>query len=105
MEGFVDGEKFDVQASTAEEALSLLEDHKGPVDLLLTDVVLPKMNGRLLAERIRADRPGLRILLTSGYSDDVILQTRQMDHRLALLPKPFSREGLLKKVRDTLDNE
>ena len=94
-----------LQASTAEEALSLLEDHKGPLDLLLTDVVLPKMNGRVLAERIRTERPGLRILLTSGYSDDVILQTRLRDHHWALLPKPFSREGLLKKVRDTLDTE
>ncbi len=94
-----------LQASTAEEALSLLEGHNDPVDLLLTDVVLPKMNGRVLAERIRADRPGLRILLTSGYSDDVILQTRPMDHHLALLPKPFSRESLLKKVRDTLDSD
>ena len=94
-----------LQAATAEEALALFEEHTGPVDLLLTDVVLPKMNGRVLADRIRAERPGLRILLTSGYSDDVILQTQLMDHHLALLPKPFSREGLLKKVRESLDSE
>ena len=94
-----------LQASTAEEALSLLEGHKGPVDLLLTDVVLPKMNGRVLAERVRVDRPGLRILLTSGYSDDVVLRSQLLDHHVALLPKPFSRDSLLMKVRETLDSE
>jgi PAS domain S-box-containing protein len=89
-------------ARNAEEALAALDAHDGPVHLLLTDVVLPTLNGRQLADRVRRRSPRTRVLYTSGYSANVIVNRGVLAAGIAYLPKPFSRETLLEKVRETL---
>jgi CheY-like chemotaxis protein len=91
-----------LQAAHGEAALELLES-AAPIDLLLTDLIMPRMGGRELAERVRELRPGLRVLFTSGYTEDVIVQNRLLDHDIMLLHKPFTRSALAAKVRETLD--
>ncbi len=92
-----------LQAADGESALRLLQEHRDPIHLLLTDVVLPRMGGRELAERVRHLRPELRVLFVSGYTDDVILQHRLLEHDIMLLQKPFTIAGLAQKVREALD--
>ncbi|MGH7447507.1 MAG: response regulator [Longimicrobiales bacterium] len=92
-----------MQAGNGEEALELLERTVEPIDLLLTDLVMPRMGGRELADRVRELRPKLRVLFTSGYTEDVIVQNRLLEHDIVLLPKPFTRTALATKVRETLD--
>jgi CheY-like chemotaxis protein len=91
-------------AVAVEEAEQLVASHQGTVHLLFTDVVLPGIGGRELAGRVRAARPGIKLLFASGYTDDVILQHRLIAHDITLLQKPFTRESLARKVRDTLDS-
>jgi two-component system cell cycle sensor histidine kinase/response regulator CckA len=64
---------------------------------------MPKMNGRVLAERLATLRPGLRVLFMSGYTDDEMLRRGIMDPRMAFIQKPFTPEALAKKVREVLD--
>ncbi len=89
-------------ASSGEEALQLLES-ANHVHLLLTDVVLPGMNGKVLAERVQALRPDVKVLYTSGYTSDVALRHRLLEHGASLVQKPFTAAGLGRKVRETLD--
>lgn len=97
---------YDVQeASSAEHALLLLEEEQR-FDLLFTDVVMPGvMNGRELAEQALQRAPGIKILLTSGYSEDVIVHDGQLNGGLNLLSKPYRRAQLASKIRDVLDGE
>ena len=91
-------------AANGVEALSILERHEGDVHLLVTDIVMPGMSGRDLAERLVAARPDLRVLYMSGYTDDVI--TRHgvvLETGMAFLQKPFTPNLLLQTVRDILD--
>ncbi len=83
-------------------ALELAEQHDGPIDLLLTDVVMPGMNGRQLSELLRARRPGLRCLFMSGYPADVLAPHGVLETGVALLQKPFSIQSLSEKVRELL---
>ena len=85
------------------DALALAERHAGPIHLLLTDVVMPEMNGRELARRLAALRPGVRVLYMSGYADEAVAQHGVLDPDTAFLQKPFTPEGLAKKVRGVLD--
>jgi DNA-binding NtrC family response regulator len=78
--------------------------HEGDIHLLFTDVVMPGMNGRALAERILANRPALKVLFMSGYTDDVILSQQAPANGLHFIQKPFSRDDLARKVREVLDN-
>jgi CheY-like chemotaxis protein len=73
------------------------------IDLLLTDIVMPYMGGRELAERLAAVRPDLRILFMSGYVDDAVILQAVQEAAVPFLEKPFTREGLAKKVREALD--
>ncbi len=92
-----------IQAGDGEEALRVLASHSGPVHLVLTDVVLPKMGGRVLAEQVRALYPNTRVLFASGYTDDMILQHQLLQRDVQLIQKPFTAESLARKVREVLD--
>ncbi len=85
------------------EALEVAGAHEGPLDLLVTDVVLPRMNGRELCERLTAARPGLKCLFMSGYTADVIAHRGVLDDGVVFLPKPFTLSVLAEKVRAALD--
>ena len=91
-------------AAGAEEALELLERHDGPVHLLLTDVVMPGMSGRTLAELIQRSHPGMKILYTSGYTDDAIVHHGVLAEGMHFLGKPYSTAELTRKVREVLDS-
>ena len=90
-------------ATGGTEALAVAEHHDGPIHLLLTDVVMPEMNGRELARRLTAVRPGVRVLYMSGYADEAVAQHGVLDPGTAFLQKPFTPEALAKKVRGVLD--
>ena len=92
-----------IEAVDGDDALRVLAQHAGVVQLLLTDVVLPKMGGRDLAEHVRAARPGIRVLFASGYTDDMILQHRLLEHGARLIQKPYTADLLARKVREALD--
>jgi PAS domain S-box-containing protein len=92
-----------LETASADEALRAVAAHAGPIHLLMTDVVLPGMSGREVADRVRAARPGVRILFTSGYTSDDAVQQRLLDQAVAFLQKPFSRDLLCQKVRQVLD--
>jgi PAS domain S-box-containing protein len=92
-----------IEASGPTEALDLASSHSGRIDLLLTDVVMPLMPGRELAEHMRALRPTIRVLFMSGYTDDVIVRHGVKASEVAFLAKPFTTDELAKKVRAVLD--
>ncbi len=92
-------------ASSGREALEVLARYDGIVDLLLTDVVMPKMLGKEVAERVRALRPGTRVLYMSGYAQPVLGERGTLDPGVILIEKPFSEPKLLAKVRDVLDGD
>ncbi len=92
-----------IVAGHGEEALEVSEKHRGTIHLLVTDIVMPRMGGRLLAERLLAARPGLKVLYISGYTDDMIVRRDVQDADIAYLPKPFTPGDLKTKVRDVMD--
>jgi PAS domain S-box-containing protein len=91
-----------IEAGSGEEALRLAGECLGRIDLLLTDVVMPGMNGRELADRLAQIRPGTRVVFMSGYTEDVILQ-RGVSGDRAFLAKPFTPPMLARSVREALD--
>jgi PAS domain S-box-containing protein len=91
-----------LSAADGPTALELEAVHEGPIDLVLTDVVLPGMNGKQLAERLQFLRPGIAVLFTSGYSQDVIAHSGVLDREVAYMPKPYSPKDLATKVREVL---
>ncbi|MFZ3047756.1 MAG: ATP-binding protein [Desulfatirhabdiaceae bacterium] len=91
-------------AENGKAALSVLENHDGPVHLLLTDVVMPQMNGRDLAARAAARYPDLKVLYMSGYTDDVIAHRGILDEGVLFIQKPFSVQSLTAKVREALSD-
>ena len=91
-----------LEASSGAAALRLAEHHEGPIHLLLTDVVMPRMTGKQLAAVMRAARSEMRVLYMSGYSADVISRDGEMDSEIGYLEKPFTPEGLARKVRHVL---
>jgi len=90
-------------APNAAEAIKAAQRHAGPIHLLVTDVVMPHIGGRELARRLTVDRPRMRVLYMSGYTDDAIVQHGIIDPSIAFLPKPITPDALLGKVRETLD--
>lgn len=85
------------------EVLGLLQDHQGPIHLLLTDVVMPIMSGRELAERITSLHKETRVIYMSGYTNDAIVQHGVLDPGLNFVQKPFSPDAIARKVREVLD--
>jgi two-component system cell cycle sensor histidine kinase/response regulator CckA len=92
-----------LEAQTAEEALQLARRHPEPIQLLITDVVLPGASGRRLAEELLAERPQTKVLYMSGYTDDAIVHRGVLDPDTAFIHKPFTPEALARKVREVLD--
>jgi CheY-like chemotaxis protein len=92
-----------LEAGNAEEALAVALSHAGPIDLLLTDVMMPGLTGPELARRMCAAAPNLKVLYISGYAAEETLQAGQMPPGFAFLPKPFTLGALVSKVRETLD--
>ena len=92
-----------ISASGGEEALRLVAERTGPIDLLVTDVVMPHMLGREVAERISALRPGLRVLYMSGYAQPVLGTQGTLDEGVVLIEKPFSEVALMAKIVEVLD--
>jgi DNA-binding response OmpR family regulator len=94
-----------LEAPDGNEALSLARSLDGPIHLLLTDVVMPGMSGRELAERFTAHRSGVKVLYMSGYTDDAVVRHGVLRPGIAYLQKPFTPESLAHKVREVLDSD
>ena len=92
-------------AATPATALRLAREHAGTIDLLLTDVVMPEMNGRDLAARLVEIRPGLRRLFMSGYTADVIASRGVLEEGVEFVQKPFTRKRLVARIRQVLDRQ
>ncbi|MGC6400566.1 CHASE3 domain-containing protein [Sphingomonas sp. FW199] len=93
-----------IEAADPHRALALL-DQRDRIDLLFTDVIMPDLNGRLLAEAAREKRPGLPVLYTTGYTRNAIVHNGMLDHDVAFLAKPFTMRQLAEKVRQVIDGE
>ncbi len=92
-----------LEAAGPEKGLTLAATYDGPIDLLVTDVIMPHMNGRKLSQQLVAARADLKVLYMSGYTENVIADHDLMANEIAFLQKPFTVDGLLKKVRALLD--
>ena len=92
-----------LEAGSSSAALEVARRHSGPIHLLLTDVIIPGMDGRSLAQAVQAERPGLRVLFMSGYADKAIVHHGVLDAGVAYLAKPFTTEAIARKVREVLD--
>jgi len=84
------------------EALLIGERRSVVIDLLLTDIVMPEMNGRELAERLTALRPGLKVVYMTGYTDEAVVQQGVQETGVTLLQKPFTPAALTRAVREVL---
>jgi two-component system cell cycle sensor histidine kinase/response regulator CckA len=92
-----------LEARDGEEALALSERHAGPIHLLLTDVVMPRLGGGRLARRLSHLRPDARVLFMSGFADSTLVRHEVINGDIDCLLKPFTPEALARKVRETLD--
>jgi CheY-like chemotaxis protein len=92
-----------LEAHDGESAIALSAKHRGSIDLLLTDVIMPRMGGRVLADQISKQRPGMRVLYVSGYTDDAIVRHGVLEPGVNYLEKPFTPDTLAKKVRGVLE--
>jgi two-component system, cell cycle sensor histidine kinase and response regulator CckA len=91
-----------LEASNGAEAHAIARQHAGKIDLLLTDVVMPGLDGQALSEQLRESRPKLKVILMSGYSEDVIASRGALASNLVYIQKPFSPNDLAAKVREVL---
>jgi hypothetical protein len=94
-----------LEASNGLAALELVARHKEPIDLLVTDVIMPKMGGGELVEALHAQRPKMRVLYLSGYTSDAIVCHGVSESKAAFLQKPFTVSALTQKIREVLDVE
>lgn len=94
-----------LEAESPSKALQIGEKKRGSIDLLLTDVVMPEMNGHSLTEELRKYQPDIKVLYMSGYTANVIVHQGVLDRGLNFLQKPFSQLDLAMKVREALDSD
>ena len=92
-----------LEAGSGAEALRLCEQFTGPIHLMVTDVMMPKMTGRQLAERLAAPRPTMKVLYLSGYTDEAVVRHGALDLDMPFLQKPYSTDVLARRVRELLD--
>lgn len=93
------------QVASAEEALKLVQSKRMKIDLLFTDVIMPGMSGRGLAEALRVYASDIKVLFQSGYTDDMVVRHGIFGGEVAFLQKPFSVDALSKKIREVLDQK
>jgi PAS domain S-box-containing protein len=91
-----------LEASSGDEALEMVEQHDGPIQLVLTDVIMPGMTGKETADRLKQIRPGIKVLYMSGYTDEVISGRGSLDEGIDCIAKPFTPEALVQKIRSVL---
>ena len=92
-----------LEAQDGFQALRLCQEYTGMIHLLVTDVVIPGMSGRAVADHLSSVRPSMKVLYLSGYTDNSIVHHGVMDTGTAFLPKPFTPADLARKVREVLD--
>ena len=92
-----------LEADGGAEAIRLAQTHPGEIHLLVSDVVMPEMGGRLVLDEVRKYRPGLRVLFMSGYTDDAVLLHGVVEATDAFIQKPFTPLGLARKVREVIN--
>jgi len=94
-----------LEAKNGKEAIELAGRHKGKIDLLVTDMVMPGMTGQELAVRLQRDCPGLAVVFMSGYSEHAATEMANADPSVRLMTKPFSRAAMLRTVREILQGQ
>ena len=94
-----------LEADRGERAFDLIKNYVGPIHLLVTDVVMPAMNGSLVAKRLTELYPGLKVLYISGYNEDIVVRNGVIEGGVAFLAKPFTPSTLTRKVREVLDQQ
>jgi two-component system cell cycle sensor histidine kinase/response regulator CckA len=94
-----------LEASDGNQALKVAVAHPGPIHMLITDVVMPHLSGPELATKLSAERPNLRILFISGYTDDTVFRHGVLEGGVAFLQKPFNLKALSQKIREVLSDE
>jgi CheY-like chemotaxis protein len=93
-----------LSAVNGQDGLRVAREHKGsPIRLVVTDVIMPLMGGKVMAEWLKTTHPDLKVLFTSGYTDDAIVQQGVLDAGVEFLPKPYTPATLARKVRELLD--
>ena len=92
-----------LEAEHPEKAIEIAQSYKGHIHLLLTDMVMPGMNGRVLAEKLAAIRPDMKVVYTSGYTG--FSHSALVDSDLVFIPKPFTKESLLSKLQEVLTSD
>lgn len=94
-----------LEARDGVEALAIENEHAGPIHLFLTDVIMPKLNGRETADKLASKRPQAKVLYMSGYTDDALLHREHSSSYIHLIQKPFTAKALAQKVRNLLDGD
>jgi two-component system, cell cycle sensor histidine kinase and response regulator CckA len=92
-----------LEAEDGAEAMRICRQHPGEIQLVITDLVMPGMSGRQLAERIAQEQPDVKVLYMSGYTDDSVVHAGVAQAGMAFLQKPFSPTAFTQKVREVLD--
>lgn len=93
-----------LEANHGREALRLCETHQGPIHLLLSDVVMPELGGRQVADAVTAKRPEIKVMYLSGYTDDAVVRHGILHEQVAFLQKPFTPNALARKIREVLSH-